>query len=54
MSGLPPYAYVPLEATNASIRVAALPNAPLAPWIRPLCFFSAHPLKNAARSMGRS
>ena len=31
-----------------------LPNAPLAPWMMFLNFLSAYPLKNAARSSGRS
>jgi hypothetical protein len=35
-------------------RVAALPKAPLAPWMSPLYFFSAQPLKKAARSRGQS
>jgi len=33
--------------------VAALPNAPLAPWTRFFSFLSAKPLKKAARSSGR-
>src|SRR2546422_11656869 len=41
-------------STKASILVAALPKAPLPPWMRPLCFLSAHPLKKATRSIGRS
>jgi hypothetical protein len=39
---------------RSSSRVAAFPNAPLAPWMTFLNFFSPYPLKNAARSRGRS
>ena len=45
---------MPFFTTFASMRVAALPNAPGPIWITFLNFFSLYPLIKAARSIGRS